>query len=81
MISGERDTLTPAAAGAWLAAALPAARFVEIAGAGHVPFLSHPGEFMRALDAFLDEPEGPPRGQMAPSGRDGAQRQERSSGH
>jgi pimeloyl-[acyl-carrier protein] methyl ester esterase len=82
VVSGERDTLTPAAAGAWLASALPAGRLVEIAGAGHVPFLSHPAEFMRALDAFIDEPEGPPRGRMAPSGTDGgAQREERSGGH
>jgi len=75
VVSGERDTLTPPAAGAWLASALPAGRFVEVAGAGHVPFLSHPAEFMQALDAFLHEPEGPPRGRIAPSRRDGAQRQ------
>jgi pimeloyl-[acyl-carrier protein] methyl ester esterase len=55
VISGERDTLTPAAAGEWLAAALPDARFVSIAGAGHVPFLSHPGEFAHALDGFFGE--------------------------
>jgi pimeloyl-[acyl-carrier protein] methyl ester esterase len=55
VISGERDTLAPPAAGAWLAAALPDARFAAIAGAGHVPFLSHPAAFLRELDAFLDE--------------------------
>jgi len=55
VIAGERDTLTPAAAGMALAAALPNARCVVIPGAGHVPFLSHPGEFARALDGFLDD--------------------------
>ncbi len=55
VVAGERDTLVPAAAGEWLAAALPDARFVAIAGAGHVPFLSHPAAFAGALDGFLDE--------------------------
>ncbi len=54
VVAGERDTLTPAAAGAALAAALPNARCVVIPGAGHVPFLSHPAEFARAVDGFLD---------------------------
>ena len=54
VVAGERDTLTPAAAGAALAAALPSARCVVIPGAGHVPFLSHPAEFARAVDGFLD---------------------------
>jgi pimeloyl-[acyl-carrier protein] methyl ester esterase len=54
VIGGGRDTLTPPGAGRWLAATLPNARGVEIAGAAHVPFLSHPDEFHAALDAFLD---------------------------
>ena len=54
VVAGERDTLAPAAAGAWLAAALPNARYVMIPGAGHVPFLSHPAAFADALDGFLD---------------------------
>lgn len=53
VVTGERDTLAPPAAGAWLASALPNARLVTIAGAGHVPFLSHPAEFAAALDGFL----------------------------
>jgi pimeloyl-ACP methyl ester carboxylesterase len=44
----------PAAAGTWLAAALPDARLERIAGAAHVPFLSHRAAFDRALDPFLD---------------------------
>ena len=33
---------------------IPGARCVEIRGAGHAPFLSHPDAFDRALGAFLD---------------------------
>jgi pimeloyl-[acyl-carrier protein] methyl ester esterase len=54
VVTGERDTLTPASAGAWLASALPNARLASIAGAGHVPFLSHPAAFADAIDGFLD---------------------------
>lgn len=54
IVAGERDALTPAAASAWLAGALPHARYVAIPGAGHAPFLSHPDAFAAALDGFLD---------------------------
>jgi len=54
VISGRRDALTPAAAGAWLAQSLPNARYVEIEGAAHAPFLSHAGAFVAAVDDFLD---------------------------
>ncbi len=54
VVSGSRDTLTLPAAGEWLATALPHARHASIAGAAHVPFLSHPAAFDRALDEFLD---------------------------
>lgn len=54
VIAGDRDTLTPAAAGAWLAAALPDARHVVIPGAAHAPFLSHRAAFDIALEEFLD---------------------------
>jgi pimeloyl-[acyl-carrier protein] methyl ester esterase len=53
VISGEQDMLAPAAAGRWLAAAMPNARFEAIDGAAHAPFLSHPGEFGRAVAGFL----------------------------
>ena len=53
VIAGGRDTLTPPAAGRWLAAAIPGARFEEIAGSAHAPFLSHRDEFLAALEAFL----------------------------
>lgn len=54
VIGGDRDTLTPDAAGAWLAAAMPSARHVVIPGAAHAPFLSHRAAFDVALDGFLD---------------------------
>jgi len=55
VIAGDRDTLAPPEAGAWLAAALGNGRFVSIAGAAHVPFLSHPDAFVQALDGFLSK--------------------------
>jgi len=54
VVSGDRDALAPVAAGRWLADALPHGRFVAIEGAAHVPFLSHPGEFERALMSFIE---------------------------
>ena len=53
VIAGRRDTLTPTAAGRWLAAAIPGAQFAEIAGSAHAPFLSHRDEFFALLERFL----------------------------
>lgn len=54
VVTGGRDALTPARAGAWLAAAMPAAALAHIADAAHVPFLSHRAQFDAALAPFLD---------------------------
>lgn len=54
IVTGDRDALTPSAAGAWLARTMPAARHVDIAGAAHAPFLSHRVEFDAAVADFLD---------------------------
>ncbi|MFO1395909.1 MAG: pimeloyl-ACP methyl ester esterase BioH [Burkholderiales bacterium] len=54
VVGGDRDTLTPDAAGAWLAAAMPHARHVVIPGAGHAPFLSHRAAFDVAVTEFLN---------------------------
>lgn len=54
VVAGERDALTPAAAGRWLATHLPDARFVLVPGAGHVPFLSHPEAFLDAVEGVTD---------------------------
>lgn len=49
VIAGERDALTPPAAGAWLARALPRGSFHLIRGAAHAAFLSHPEAFLAAV--------------------------------
>jgi pimeloyl-[acyl-carrier protein] methyl ester esterase len=54
VVSGERDTLAFPEAGRFLAERLPNARFAPIAGAAHVPFLSHADAFGAALAGFLD---------------------------
>ena len=52
VVHGQRDALVPIDAGRWLARHLPRARLVELEAAGHLPFLSHPGEFVAALEAL-----------------------------
>ncbi len=54
VITGERDRLTPPQASHYLAKAIPAARLVEIEGAAHAPFLSHPDEFVMQLKIFME---------------------------
>jgi pimeloyl-[acyl-carrier protein] methyl ester esterase len=53
VIAGSRDQVTRAAASRALAARLSHARYLELAGAGHAPFLSHPARFARAVSEFL----------------------------
>ncbi|MGZ5121481.1 MAG: alpha/beta fold hydrolase [Burkholderiales bacterium] len=55
VIHGERDVLTPLAAGEFLASALPSVRLVPIPGAAHAPFLSAPDAVSRAMLEFFDE--------------------------
>jgi pimeloyl-[acyl-carrier protein] methyl ester esterase len=54
VVAGSRDTLALPDAASWLADHLGDARCLTIAGAGHAPFLSHPEEFVTAVEAFLD---------------------------
>jgi pimeloyl-[acyl-carrier protein] methyl ester esterase len=54
VVAGARDTLCWPAAGQWLAAAIAHARFAEIAGSAHAPFLSHRDELFALLEEFLD---------------------------
>lgn len=61
VITGEHDRITPAEAGRRLAALLPAARHVQIARAGHAPFLSHPEAVLCQVTDFCAFPEAPPR--------------------
>lgn len=55
VLHGSYDTLAPVAAGAWLAAHLPAGRLAIISGASHAPFLSHGADFVAALTEFLHD--------------------------
>lgn len=55
VIAGERDRLTPPQASHYLAQAMPNARAVEIKGAAHAPFLSHPDEFVKHVIDFMGE--------------------------
>jgi pimeloyl-[acyl-carrier protein] methyl ester esterase len=54
VIAGQRDRIIRPTAARRLARALPDARYVEVAGAGHAPFLTHPVQFARQLGGFLD---------------------------
>ncbi|HLY52915.1 MAG TPA: alpha/beta fold hydrolase, partial [Steroidobacteraceae bacterium] len=53
VLAGELDRITPSAASRALAGALPKASFRQLRGAGHVPFLSHRGQFVKLLREFL----------------------------
>jgi 3-oxoadipate enol-lactonase len=53
VLSGSRDTNAPAPMMAKMASYIPGARYVEIAGAGHLVNLEQPGAFNAALDDFL----------------------------
>jgi len=53
VIAGARDKLTPPEASRYLAQAIPNARLVEIEGAAHTPFLSHPEIFIEHVKSFL----------------------------
>jgi len=53
VIAGERDKLTPPEASHYMAQAMPTARLVEVAGAAHAPFLSHPEIFVECVKDFL----------------------------
>ncbi|MDP1924238.1 MAG: pimeloyl-ACP methyl ester esterase BioH [Thiobacillus sp.] len=52
VLHGALDTLTPPAAGEWLAATLPNARYVAFPRAAHAPQLSHSRELAAAIRDF-----------------------------
>jgi pimeloyl-[acyl-carrier protein] methyl ester esterase len=53
VIAGEKDRLTPAAAGRRLAASVRAGKFFAFPGTAHVPFLADPGMFTAIVTGFL----------------------------
>lgn len=54
LLMGQRDQLTPVAAGEAMCALLPNARLHVFPRAGHAPFFSHLSAFVAELRAFLD---------------------------
>lgn len=55
LLHGDQDQLVPLAAAATLCRLLPHARLISFAGAGHAPFLSHPDDFIHALNVFIHD--------------------------
>jgi pimeloyl-[acyl-carrier protein] methyl ester esterase len=55
VMAGERDKLTPPQASYFMGQAIPLARVVEVEGAAHAPFLSHPEIFVKQVKSFLHE--------------------------
>ncbi|MBU2488290.1 MAG: alpha/beta hydrolase [Proteobacteria bacterium] len=53
VVTADKDQLTPAKYGRYLAAGIPGAQLVEIAGAGHVMMMEKPVEVARALAGFI----------------------------
>jgi pimeloyl-[acyl-carrier protein] methyl ester esterase len=53
VIHGARDALAPIDAGRWLARELPNANLTELADAAHLPFFTHPAEFVQALESLI----------------------------
>jgi 3-oxoadipate enol-lactonase len=61
VVVGAHDRIALASSRA-VAGAVPGARLVEIADAGHLVNLARPAEFNRAVAAFLAATQRPPRG-------------------
>lgn len=55
VIHGDRDAVTPLAAGEHLARAIPNARLIVMEGAAHAPFASEPAHTSAHLAGFFDE--------------------------
>jgi pimeloyl-ACP methyl ester carboxylesterase len=55
VVAGTDDTVTPPSEARAMAQAIPGAKFVEIANAGHLSMLEQPDAFVAAMCAFLDE--------------------------
>jgi|YNPBryantNP2012_1023418.scaffolds.fasta_scaffold04080_4 pimeloyl-ACP methyl ester carboxylesterase len=53
VITGAEDVMTPPKYGQWLAEHIPGARFVPVAGAGHMVMLERPAEVAAAIQSLL----------------------------
>ena len=54
VVSGGADRMVTPVHSRTLAERIPGARYLEIPGAGHYPYLETPGEFTEAVTAFID---------------------------
>ncbi len=54
LIHGDRDTLAPVQAAHWMMQQLPHGFLRVMSGSAHAPFLSHPEQFITALNQFLE---------------------------
>ncbi|MFF3918436.1 alpha/beta fold hydrolase [Streptomyces sp. NPDC001852] len=59
VVWGKDDTVVSPGYGRTYAAAFPDARFVPIAGGGHLPIREQPAATFAAIDGFLDAPAAP----------------------
>ena len=57
VVHGDADRVVPVENGRVLARRIPGARYVELAGRGHVAFLEAPTEFNAVVESFLDDVE------------------------
>ncbi len=55
LLHGSDDTICPPGAARFMVSRLPHGRLMELAGAGHAPFLSRPDEFNACLRRFIEE--------------------------
>ena len=55
VLHGDRDRITPPAAGEYLAAHLPQARLVTLPAAAHAPFISDPDAVCKLMTDFCNE--------------------------
>jgi len=62
VLAGEHDIIAPPAEGRSMAEAIPGARFVPIAGAGHLSPMERPGAVAAALQDFFSSALGSPSG-------------------
>ncbi|HEX6549571.1 MAG TPA: pimeloyl-ACP methyl ester esterase BioH [Gammaproteobacteria bacterium] len=53
VMSGAYDRLTPALAGQFIASRIPGAEFSCFPRTAHAPFISHPADFLRMLNGFV----------------------------
>jgi 3-oxoadipate enol-lactonase len=59
VLAGSKDTAVPMHHARMLRDGIPGSRLVVVEGAGHEMIWTHPNEFQRSVDEFLDDPPNP----------------------